>query len=199
MGEEELKQFKECLLNLLRILVLTTDSFFYRKLDERINKLSLAFLKIAGEPAGTDVAQYNLSTLTSEINLAIELLESMDYLKTVSPAPLAISAVGLLKLKLLILKKSRSERKMAGLEKQNTEISALKKTKTAKLEADSNKEKILKFIKQFPDVRTKDIIDEFNGLSERTVKRNLKELMEEGFLRKRMEDRAVFYSVGNIS
>ena len=56
-----------------------------------------------------------------------------------------------------------------------------------------NQERILGFIRQSEVARAKDIIDEFSVLSERTVKRNLKELMSSGLVQKRLENRAVFY------
>lgn len=56
-----------------------------------------------------------------------------------------------------------------------------------------NRKLILKFIRGVSEARTKDVVDEFNILSERTVKRNLHELVVEGFLRKQVKDRGVFY------
>ena len=62
------------------------------------------------------------------------------------------------------------------------------------LKESSNKERIFNFIKRSPNSRTKEIIDEFNILSERTVKRNLKELTTEGLVRKLAKDKGVYYS-----
>ena len=56
-----------------------------------------------------------------------------------------------------------------------------------------NKKKILDFIKSFPNTRTKDIIYEFNSISDRTVKRNLTELAREGLIRRKVDNKAVYY------
>jgi len=60
----------------------------------------------------------------------------------------------------------------------------------------SNKEQIFNYIKKTPDIRTKEIMSEFSALSGRTVKRSLKELTDEGFLKKRSDGAAVYYTCG---
>jgi Fe2+ or Zn2+ uptake regulation protein len=66
--------------------------------------------------------------------------------------------------------------------------------KPKNLRESSNKERIFNFIKHSPNSRTKDIIEEFNILSERTVKRNLKDLATEGLVRKFAKNKGVYYS-----
>ena len=60
----------------------------------------------------------------------------------------------------------------------------------------TNKERIFNYIKKTPDMRTKDVMTEFSALSGRTVKRNLKELIDEGFLKKKSDGVAVYYTCG---
>jgi len=55
-------------------------------------------------------------------------------------------------------------------------------------------EKILEFVRRVPDRRTKDVINQFSALSQRTIKRGLKELNKEGRIIKRIESGAVYYS-----
>ena len=55
-------------------------------------------------------------------------------------------------------------------------------------------EKILEFVRREPDCRTKDVLSQFSALSQRTVKRGLKELSEEGKIVKRADGVAVYYS-----
>lgn len=55
--------------------------------------------------------------------------------------------------------------------------------------------KILEFVRSEPDCRTKDVITQFNALSQRTIKRSLKELNEGGRIVKRFDGAAVYYSV----
>ena len=53
---------------------------------------------------------------------------------------------------------------------------------------------ILEFVRREPDCRTKDVIGQFSALSQRTVKRGLKELNEDGWVIKRSDGVAVYYS-----
>jgi uncharacterized membrane protein len=55
-------------------------------------------------------------------------------------------------------------------------------------------QKILDYVRREPNCRTKDVINQFSALSERTIKRGLKELNEEGKIVKRFEGVAVYYS-----
>jgi len=64
---------------------------------------------------------------------------------------------------------------------------------------EGNRQKILDFVRRFPNTRTKEVIDEFNVLSVRTVKRSLKGLVDDGLLQKRIEANAVFYFPSNIN
>jgi predicted HTH transcriptional regulator len=58
-----------------------------------------------------------------------------------------------------------------------------------------NKKKMLRFIRGASTARVRDIVDEFNILSERTVKRNLSELIEGGLVRRQLKDNRVLYSL----
>jgi DeoR/GlpR family transcriptional regulator of sugar metabolism len=60
----------------------------------------------------------------------------------------------------------------------------------------TNKDQIFNYIKKTPDIRTKEVMTEFSALSGRTVKRNLKELIDEGFLKKKSDGVAVYYTCG---
>jgi|SRR3989344_3004069 len=53
---------------------------------------------------------------------------------------------------------------------------------------------ILEFVRREPDCRTKDVIGQFSALSQRTIKRGLKELNEGGWIIKRSDGVAVYYS-----
>lgn len=75
-----------------------------------------------------------------------------------------------------------------------TRLSTSPKKVSAKDVLTDTKKRILDFIRQRPEVRTKDLIEEFSSISGRTIKRNLKELVMSGELTKRAEHKAVFYS-----
>jgi hypothetical protein len=73
------------------------------------------------------------------------------------------------------------------------------KTLQSKKVRNPTQEKILEFVKQAPDCRPKDIIGEFSALSQRTVKRSLKELSDAGLIvKKTAEDKAVYYSAASL-
>ncbi len=58
-------------------------------------------------------------------------------------------------------------------------------------------QKILDFVRQAPERRAKEIVDEFSALSGRTVKRGLKELSEKGLIVRKEQNNAVYYSAVN--
>src|SRR3989338_6248291 len=68
------------------------------------------------------------------------------------------------------------------------------KNKQGKGKLTKTQEEILEFVRKEPDCRTKDVMNQFSVLSQRTVKRGLKELNEEGKIAKRIERGAVYYS-----
>jgi hypothetical protein len=68
-------------------------------------------------------------------------------------------------------------------------------TRPKNLHRNPTQVKILEFVKRVPECRPKDIIGEFSALSQRTVKRSIKELSESGLIvKKTTEDKAVYYS-----
>lgn len=73
----------------------------------------------------------------------------------------------------------------------------LRKKPEKNTKLNQSKRKILDFIRSSPDIRTKDIIHEFNALSDRTVKRNLMELLQTGLVKKRIDNKAVYYSAAD--
>ena len=68
-----------------------------------------------------------------------------------------------------------------------------KKSITKNSNLTESKKRILEYIKSYPNTRTKDIIYEFSALSDRTVKRNLTDLIKSGLVRKRVDNKAVYY------
>lgn len=169
-----------------------------------------------------NIVQHNMShNITSQnlLNSASNLLDYLEYLAHISKSdttPLFLAQRNLLKFKLHILKRNKAKEAggtsdvprpteirlhtgpSPGPDVVNSAVlisSSPTKTKLARLtlKSNSNKERIFNFIKRTPDVRTKDVLSEFNALSGRTVKRSLKELTEEGLLKKRSDGVAVYY------
>lgn len=76
----------------------------------------------------------------------------------------------------------------------NNDTSSVRKTIRHKGRLTETQKNILEFVRREPDCRTKDVIDQFSDLSQRTIKRGLKELNEEGKIIKRSDGGAVYYS-----
>ena len=75
-----------------------------------------------------------------------------------------------------------------------TSTPVIQKSSRGKVRLSKTQENILEFVRQEPDCRTKDVISQFSALSQRTIKRGLKELGEEGRIVKRSDGVAVYYS-----
>lgn len=73
-------------------------------------------------------------------------------------------------------------------------VPVIRKTIRNRGKLSETQENILEFVRREPDCRTKDVIGQFSALSQRTIKRGLKELNEEGWIIKRLEGVAVYYS-----
>jgi len=164
------------------------DSFFSRRLQDFLKKFLVRGIA-SWQENDNDIAQYlarkDLIALVREIN---EFLEELKYLNLIRPASLllvrrALMHFYLFEIRSLQLPQPKSDKQPA--------VAA---SRASPPQLSKNQEKILGFIKKFQRVRARDVIDEFSVLSQRTVKRNLKELMHNGFIRKREEDRAVYYT-----
>jgi len=70
----------------------------------------------------------------------------------------------------------------------------IKKTIQNRSKLSETQNNILEFVRREPDCRTKDVIGQFSALSQRTIKRGLKELNEGGWIIKRSDGVAVYYS-----
>lgn len=195
-GEDTLK-FTNSIILLSKLLSKIEDRFFARKLYEKVSDFVSAFVEQRTSPFSTS---HNISPdLLNSIN---NLLDHLDYLKhdsKLDSASLFLAQRNLLKFKLHILKKKND---IPAIIDAATSKLAKPKPKLIRLilKSNSNKERIFNFVKDTPDVRTKDIMDEFRTLSGRTIKRNLKELTDEGFLRKRSEESgAVYYLPADLN
>ncbi len=174
------------------------DKFFNGRLAEKIQEFISGYLEYrikAGKE--DDVAQYKAGKeYIINITRLGEFLEELEYLKIGKPTPLLVSRDRLLRHKLALLKKV-AERKVPVPVRQEAVPARPAVTRSAKTKSkrvNPTAEKILSFVKGAPGVRTKEIVSEFSALSDRTVKRMLKELTRQGFLKKESEHKAVHYS-----
>ena len=224
MGKEDILKFTNSIIILSKLLAKIEGRFLVEKLYGKISDMVSAFIGQCEYAAQiglhnaesvvkpNNVRQHNMShnvayqNLLNSINGALDYLEYLEHDSKSDTTPLLLAQKNLLKFKLHVLKRNqvvKPERNKVEDKATNVSEIGLKpilkhKTVRSALKLDSNKEKIFNFIKKFPDARTKEIIDEFNALSDRTVKRNLKELIDEGFLKKKSEGGAMCYLITNL-
>ena len=196
--------FIKTVLLLAKIQNLTKDSFFLDKFNSKMYSFSLSFLGLSQEERA-DVAQYQvlLERHLASIDSLRDVLKELQYLNIVKNSPLLLQVeLNLLNIKLEMCKRkngqasdkneeSKSNYREQKVNRENTKTIKISSRKNDKLA--SSKKKILDFIKSFPNTRTKDIVYEFNALSGRTVKRNLTDLLRAGLVKKRIDNKAVYY------
>ena len=226
MEREDITKFTNSVILLSKLFTTIEDRFLKQKLYEKLSDFVSVFVEherknVAQFPhivQREHVAQCGNKDLLNSINNLLDYLEYLVHISKDNATPLLIAQRNLLKFKLHILQKNKKEKvgrapltsdvqrpsDVANLpsEVPVTASVAISKpsvrNKPARLvlKTDSNKEQIFNYIKKTPDVRTKEIMSEFSALSGRTVKRNLKELADEGFVKKRSGGEAVYYPCG---
>lgn len=204
MEETDYKKFVNAVVAMARIIYLLEDKFLVQKLYKKLNDFIIGYIKFLAQTMNVAQSIPN-KELLSAINSLLELLEYLEHYKTISHIPLLLAQRRLLYIKLDLIKLTNKTKLIQPEVKEQlpkvvpedpTKLSAVNiNLANDDLRLSINKEKIIRFIKKSPSVRTKDIIEEFSILSARTVKRNLSELIQDGFLRKATKDKAVFYSI----
>jgi len=201
------------LIALVRIFPALKDGFLAKKFYEKLVIFASRYVEFtinvnAGALPVTknDVAQYSTENLLEAANSILDFTDHLEHYKSVNDYPLSLARKNILALKLEILKLKKQAYSKAEAEKpllQDTSAApkpqpkpiVLNNFKKTNRPLSDNKKKILNFIKKFPQARAKTITEEFGVLSVRTVKRNLKELVDDGFLTKKLGiGRAVYYS-----
>jgi hypothetical protein len=201
--EIEVKELTKTLVLLSRTANLVKDKFFFGKFRNKISELIASYMFIFSERED-NVAQYeHLQKTIGAIKELEEFLDDMFYLKLLKTSPLSLKTYkSLLEIKLAVINKEKGlrTRSLGKVEEKflKTNISdppiPMPRPVKNPEKFNFNRQKILDFIKSYPNLRTKEIIREFNALSDRTVKRNLNELLRIGAIKKRSENKAVYYS-----
>ncbi|OGN00805.1 MAG: hypothetical protein A3I26_00665 [Candidatus Yanofskybacteria bacterium RIFCSPLOWO2_02_FULL_43_10] len=201
MEEESLKNFINSVIFLVKLFAGLKDKFLAQKLYDKTSGFIAGYIKLFNSKREeTESTSHNVYFVEFK-NMIDNLLEFLDYLehsKSASTAPLLYARRNLLDFKLNLVRLRHQSVQLAPKPKENKPAAAtpvFKNIQPRNLKESSNKERIFNFIKRSPNSRTKEIIEEFNLLSERTVKRNLKELTFEGMVRKFAKDNGVYYSV----
>ncbi len=199
MEEESLKNFINSVIFLVKLFTGLKDKFLAQKLYDKISGFFADYIRLfnsKGEEDDRVSHNVRFVEFKNSIDSLLELLDYLEHSKSVSTTPLLYARKNLLNLKLDLIKLHHEPIRVVPKPKENKPLAFVpKNTQPRNLKESSNKEKIFNFIKRSPNSRTKEIIGEFNVLSERTVKRNLKELTTEGLVRKFAKDNGVYYSV----
>jgi hypothetical protein len=177
--EERTKNFINTVIFVSRIFSGLKDKFLARKLYDKLSEFISAY-----------VAQSEGGDIKVATDALLDLLDYLEHSKAVGITPLLYARRNLFAFKLQLMRVSARPQKA-----KSEAAYAMPAPKPLKKEINlsGNKEKILNYIKRSPNSRTKDIIYEFSVLSERTVKRNLKELVGDGLLQRVSKDKAVYY------
>ena len=183
MKEEHIRKLIQSAVCISELFASVREPFYRNKLRNFFdNFLSAAFHMQAGD----SVAQSSTSQrLRYSLEMLSDLLNDLDHLGLARLTPLLAAQKSILE----YLANVQTVKKETNIPKEQ-KIPPASPSKPLSV----NQEKIFNFIRTTPNVRTKDIIDEFRSLSERTVKRSLKELTQSGLIRKRAENKAVYYS-----
>lgn len=192
MANREVKNLVLLTLSASKIILNLEDEFFKKKLFSKLTKLIRQYISVAQYKEG-------FNTLNAEINNLIETIDYIVYSNSANPTPLLLLKRRVLNFKLLLLKnlkklkvskiETEKESKVDPVDRKSKSPPILKRK-----ESISNKEKILSFIKRQDKIRAKDVIGEFSAVSGRTVKRTLKELTDDGLIKKEEADKVVYYS-----
>ena len=211
MEKEDILKFINTVILLSKLFTTIEDRFLKQKLYGKLSDFVSAFVEQKDTHFHVSHNVGNLN-LVSPINNLLDYLEHLAYTSKNNTTPLLVAQRNLLKFKLHILKlnKAKEVSKASDVPRPSDAVnlpldipmsasvaiskpSAKIKHARLALKPNSNKEQIFDYIKKTPDVRAKDIMNEFSVLSGRTVKRSLKELTDEGLLKKRSDGVAVYY------
>ncbi|MDP2647821.1 MAG: hypothetical protein Q8P35_01055 [Candidatus Yanofskybacteria bacterium] len=195
MREEYLDFFVSAILSTARLLEGISDIFFSKRLQILLRQLFIRGVGLS-QVKEDDVAQYIIQQeflqAIREIN---RLLEDLLYLNLVRRTPLLVARRSLMRLYLSEIRVRVIPKTEPKVSQPPTEQTEMPRAPKHSSDLNENQTKILGFIKKFDRVRARDVIDQFSALSQRTVKRSLKELMKSGLIEKEAEARAVFYSL----
>lgn len=177
------------------------DQFFTARLNRKTEELISGYFSIQKSEQsgdGADVAQYRKQfEHLKAVDSLIDLIEELRHLKMGRPLPLSIALDRLLRYRLNVGKNIKGSKPQTPAKKEKSEQSEPDEFMylPSKPAVSQTAEKIVNYVRHASRARTKEIIDEFSALSERTVKRSLKELTQKGILKKIMKDRAMYYLV----
>ena len=177
-------QFKNYVLGFTaaaRLTINMRDPFVLKKFQRKLFEVAEIYHRYLIRSSASERKQLQVSLYS-----LIDIIEYEDHLKRIHPLLSAQAKRALLKFYGAI-PPAPASREIPEVKS----IPAVAKEEPVRLS--ENKQKILTFLKQAP-ARAKDVVDEFNVLSSRTVKRSLSELISAGLVTRRNKERGVIYT-----
>jgi|SRR3989338_7974893 len=204
--DDTLNNFIKAVVALIKIRSRLRDKFFNKKIGKMIHALMGDYIKFMTADREDIIRDTSKERFIDDLDRLTDLLSDLNYLGLLKTSPLFLGANKLLLLlKLQVIKRDNMRKPNLKTGSENIKGTEIENYKNKNLNRhrpergtkglNPSKQKILEFIKSYPNTRTKDIINEFNALSDRTVKRSLTELMQIGLLKKKIENKAVYYSI----
>ena len=190
-SDDYIKKFTAAIVFSSRMSGHIQDPVFLKKLYQSLGDLSKAHALFLGEE--------NAHHRSELLHCAQRIMDNIDYcehLGLVPSVPLLQTRQALLQfVEIFSSKKHKTSSDTEASRRASSKIPPHKNTEEVSDEPrlSDTQEKIFEFIRKSPNVRAKDIIDGFGLLSDRTVKRSLKELINSGLIKKKEENRAVYY------
>lgn len=195
MTPERHKLFMQTILALFQAQHGVNDIFFNRRLSEEVSDLLEAHIRYCQPFDDLQAHAQARRTYIQSFKKAETLLEEISYLNKGRPIAVAIARERILFCLEQVLQEGRTRRVFRATPPAMIQtVSSAAANRSGEMKMNSTREKILDFVRSGPERRPRDVIDQFSALSERTVKRNLKELSEEGLIVKKIENRATYYS-----
>ncbi len=193
--DDRLKFFSRIVICLAESNGKVQNKFFYAKFNEKLNYFISDFILFFCSEGNEISTQHQVAIqkCSASIDAILDIFKELEYLNIFKNTSLLRLEAELLSLKLDILKSARIQDGVKKNKQSNKEIFVQANKPQLAVKLNESKKKILDYIKSFPNTRTKDIVYEFSSMSGRTVKRNLTDLLREGFVKKRVDNKAVYY------
>lgn len=205
MTTEQQKLFVRMMTLLFQAQQFVTDLFFKNRLDESIEHTINRHIQYWTHPSQESGREYVNSLKDLE-----RVIQEIIYLEKGDIVRLTVSREQVLQYLLNFIREIKPQRQVLEIKEvitKPTQLTPSRLSPTVSSEATIQKssqskggltktqKNILDFVRREPDCRTKDVVNQFSTLSQRTVKRGLRELNEEGRVIKRSDGVAVYYSV----
>ena len=186
MNGELSQKAARAIISTARLLSHLQDEFFVRRVEQYLLKFIQDLFARTPSPR----------IIFDDCIRIEELLEELIHIRQLQGLSARIAIHSLVQMQIathsLMIQETKSEQSASTREPSLKKKNIRREVQTRTL--DGNQRKIFEFIQNFPSVRAKDLMTQFSVLSERTVQRNLKNLIQEGLVIREIKDHIIFYA-----